>query len=145
MKSILAIMALTILLSCNSNAKQRASVSSLKPDPKKELDASKERGGLIYTNFCIQCHMANGKGIPGTFPPLAGSDWLTNKRKESIHAVKYGQTGEIIVNGETYNSVMVSMGLSDEEIADVLNYVMNSWGNTQLKMVTASEVGEIQK
>jgi mono/diheme cytochrome c family protein len=104
-----------------------------------------ERGGMLFTDFCMQCHMANGKGIEGTFPPLAGSDWLTDKRSESIHAVKYGQSGEIVVNGKTYNSVMVRMGLSDQEVADVLNYVMNSWGNSQKKMVTAEEVSKIKE
>lgn len=145
MKLFLSMAALTLLLGCNSNIKQRASASILKSDAKKELIASIERGGMVYTDFCMQCHMANGKGIPGTFPPLATSNWLTEKRTESIHAVKYGQSGEIVVNGESYNGVMIPMGLSDEEIADVLNYIMNSWGNRQEKMVTALEVGEIQK
>jgi mono/diheme cytochrome c family protein len=145
MKLFLSMAALTLLLGCNSNIKQRASASILKSDAKKELIASIERGGMVYTDFCMQCHMANGKGIPGTFPPLATSNWLTEKRTESIHAVKFGQSGEIVVNGESYNGVMIPMGLSDEEIADVLNYIMNSWGNRQEKMVTALEVGEIQK
>jgi mono/diheme cytochrome c family protein len=145
MKLIILSTLSAILLSCNSNAKQRASSDLLKPNLDARLIASMERGGLIYTDFCMQCHMANGKGVPGTFPPLAGSNWLTEKRTESIRAVKYGQSGEILVNGEVYNGVMVPMGMSDEEIADVFNYIMNSWGNSQEKMVTASEVKEINK
>ena len=132
-------------MGCTSKAKKRASSDLLKPDPAIVLKESTERGGLLYTDFCMQCHMANGLGIEGTFPPLAGSDWLTDKRTESIHAVKYGQSGEIVVNGKLYNSVMIPMGLSDEEIADVLNYVMNSWGNKQDQVVTPEEVSKITK
>ncbi|NND63457.1 MAG: cytochrome c [Flavobacteriaceae bacterium] len=110
-----------------------------------QLKASIERGGLIYADFCIQCHLGNGKGIPGSFPPLAQSDWLTEKRTESIHAVKYGQKGEIEVNGQTYNGYMAPMGLTDEEVADVMNYIMNSWGNQSTKMVTVKEVAAVEK
>ncbi|MEZ4875307.1 MAG: cytochrome c [Flavobacteriaceae bacterium] len=135
------------LSSCKETQKEPiayepSQITSQKQDPLKE---SMERGGMAYTDFCMQCHMANGLGVPGVFPPLSQSNWLTEKRKESIHAVKYGQTGEIEVNGKKYNSVMVSMGLSDEEVADVLNYVMNSWGNSQKEMVTPEEVSKVLK
>lgn len=109
-----------------------------------ELEKSMERGRLIYDEFCIQCHGANGKGTQGVFPPLDGADWLVEKRTESIHAVKYGQSGEIIVNGVTYNNVMPPMGLTDNEVADVMNYVMNSWSNAQENMVTIEEVKAIE-
>ena len=75
---------------------------------------------------------------------MDGSDWLKNKRAESIHAVKYGQKGEIIVNQKKFNSIMPPMGLSDEEVADVMNYVMNSWSNKNQKMVTVKEVALIK-
>ena len=89
--------------------------------------------------------MPNGKGVGTTYPPLAGSNWLEEKRKESIHSVKFGLNGEIQVNGKTYNNVMTPLGLSDDEVADVMNYVMNSWGNTQDTMVTEDEVSAIKK
>jgi nitrite reductase (NO-forming) len=88
-----------------------------------------ERGKQVYTTLCIACHQADGKGLPGAFPPLAKSDYLLEDIDRAIHAVKYGLQGEIEVNGIKYNSVMVSQQLSDEEVADVLNYVLNSWGN----------------
>lgn len=102
-------------------------------------------GKEIYTDFCIQCHGANGKGDDKNFPPLAGSDWLTAKRTQSIAAVKFGQSGAIIVNKKNYNGSMPAMGLSNEEIADVMNYVMTSWGNKQSKIVTEKEVEAIAK
>ncbi len=67
--------------------------------------------------------MPNGKGVPKAFPPLADSDYLRENQNESIKAVKYGMSGEIIVNGITYNSAMAPLGLSDEEVADVMNYI----------------------
>lgn len=100
-------------------------------------------GKEIYVDFCIQCHGANGKGDGIKIPPLAGSDWLTKKRKQSIHAVKFGQNGEIIVNKKKFNNSMPPMGLSNQEVADVMNFVMTSWGNKQKKKVTENEVAAI--
>jgi len=102
-------------------------------------------GKEIYADFCMQCHGANGKGDAKNFPPLDGSDWLITKRNQSIAAVKYGQSGEITVNKIKYNSSMPAMGLSDEEVADVMNYVMTSWSNKQTKVVTEKEVAAIKK
>ena len=109
-----------------------------------ELVKSISRGKEVYADFCMQCHLGNGKGSE-TVPPLAFSDWLVNKRKESIHAVKYGQSGPIKVNGKNYNSMMAPLGLTDDEVADVMNYIMNSWGNKQSKMVSVSEVKAVKK
>ncbi|NRA92674.1 MAG: cytochrome c [Psychroserpens sp.] len=102
-----------------------------------------ERGKKLYASFCITCHSTNGKGVPNAFPPLAQSDYLMNKRSESIKAIKYGQSGEIVVNGKTYNMPMTPMGLSDDEIADVMNYITNTWGNENLKPITPEEVSKI--
>ncbi len=104
-----------------------------------------QAGKEIYDDFCIQCHGANGKGDGKNFPPLDGSDWLTKKRTQSIHAVKFGQSGAIVVNKKTFNTLMPPMGLSNEEVADVMNYIMNSWGNKQSKKVTTEEVENIKK
>ena len=106
-------------------------------------DQSIARGKKVYADFCLRCHMPEGQGVPNIYPPLASTNWLTEKRKESLHAVKYGLNGEIEVNGKTYDNVMLPMGLSDREIADVMNYVMTSFGNTQENPVTEKEVSEI--
>ncbi len=109
------------------------------------LKESMERGKDVYADFCVACHLTEGEGVEGVFPPLAGSDYLENNREKSIAGVKYGQQGELIVNGVTYNSAMPSMGLEDEEVADVMNYVLNSWGNTSDKIVTIQEVSELKQ
>lgn len=102
-------------------------------------------GKEIYADFCMQCHGANGKGSEKKIPPLDGSDWLSMKRNESIAAVKYGQRDEITVNGIKYKNAMPAMGLTDQEVADVMNYVMSTWSNKQTKIVTAKEVATIKK
>ena len=81
--------------------------------------------------------------MPGVFPPLAKSDYLLTKRIESITAIKKGQKGEITVNGVKYNNMMAPLGLDDEEVADVMNYILNSWGNESKEMVTVEEVSKI--
>lgn len=109
------------------------------------LEESMERGSEIYADFCVTCHLDNGEGVPYAFPPLAKSDYLANNRLLSINALKYGLQGEIMVNGITYNSAMAPLGLEDQEIADVMNFIMNSWGNTQNKIVTEAEVTAIER
>ncbi len=104
------------------------------------LPASIERGSLIYQDFCMQCHQADGKGVENTYPPLAQSDYLLGNREGSIRGVKYGQRGPMTVNGMVYDNTMMPMGLTEEEIADVMNYVYNSWGNSGQAQVTPAEV-----
>lgn len=103
------------------------------------------QGKEVYNNLCATCHLPSGKGIAGSFPPLDGSNWLTEKRAESIHAVKYGLNGPIVVNGVEYNNVMAPMGLTDQEVADVLNYTMSSWGNTNDNPITLEEVKAVKE
>lgn len=102
-------------------------------------------GKALYEELCIQCHLGNGKATRSVIPPLDGSDWLTKKRKESIHAVKYGLKGPIIVNGKNYKGNMPAMGLNNEEVADLMNYIMTAWSNTQTMKVTVEEVASVKK
>ena len=107
------------------------------------LQKSISRGGEIYANMCVSCHLPKGEGVEGVYPPLAKSDYLANHREASIRGVKYGQRGEITVNGVVYDNTMIPLGLTDAEIADVMNYVYSSWGNKLEKKVTAAEVAAI--
>ena len=110
------------------------------------LDKSIANGKEVYADFCVQCHLVNGKGDSKNFPPLDGSEWLDNKISQSIHAIKYGQTGEIIVKGKKFNNTMPQIvGLSNQEIADVMNYIRNSWSNKHRKMITLNQVEKVQQ
>ncbi len=110
-----------------------------------ELKESMQRGSEIYADFCVTCHLEKGEGVANTFPPLAGSDYLIKNREGSIRGIKYGQNGTLIVNNITYKGVMPPMGLEDEEVVDVMNFIANSWGNTTNEIVTLEEVQAIQK
>ncbi len=105
-------------------------VSGKRPGPQVAKNKAQqiEFGARIYKQNCLACHQANGEGIKGSFPPLAKSDWLKNKTN-FISAIKNGLEGPIKVNGESFNSVMPALGLSDQDIANVATYVLNSWGN----------------
>jgi len=109
-----------------------------------ELNESIKRGEEIYKDFCVTCHMADGSGIENVFPPVAGADYLLETPKKSIHAIKYGLSGPIKVNGVEYNNLMSSQGLTDQEIADVMNYMLNSWGN-EGEPVTVEMVKSVKK
>jgi nitrite reductase (NO-forming) len=87
-------------------------------------------GGALYNGTCSVCHQATGEGIPTVFPPLAKSDFLNADKVRAIGAVLNGLTGPVTVNGNTYNSVMPPMSqLNDDEVANILTYVLNSFGN----------------
>lgn len=109
----------------------------------KPLEQSIADGKEIYQDFCLQCHLDTGKGVSGVFPPLAQSDYLLNDLDLSIKGIKYGMSGPITVNGEQYNGVMQNQGLDDVEIADVMNYVINSWGNKSKEVITPERVASI--
>ncbi|WP_230935110.1 c-type cytochrome [Psychroserpens luteolus] len=148
--SAITLMLLLAFVACNSSEKKeevtkKKSVKEVKEKQNPELVASMKRGKDVYTNFCVSCHLPNGKGVINTFPPLAKSDYLMNNRIESIKSIKYGQSGEITVNGVKYNGVMTPLGLEDNEIADVMNYITNSWGNTNDELITEKEVSEIEQ
>ncbi|MCH4553763.1 c-type cytochrome [Aestuariibaculum lutulentum] len=109
------------------------------------LEESIKRGSEIYADFCMNCHLPNGEGVKNVYPPLAKSDFLIKNQEVSIRAVKYGTNGELKVNGIVYKNVMAPLGLSDSEVADVMNYINNSWGNKNKKMITKEVVEKIKK
>ncbi len=98
-----------------------------------------EQGKRVYEGTCLACHQGNGMGVAGAFPPLAKSDFLNADRKRAVQVVVGGLSGPVKVNGTTYNSVMPAQQLSDEDLANALTYVYNSWGNSGGE-VTPSEV-----
>lgn len=109
-----------------------------------DLEESKKRGEGIYMSYCITCHMDKGQGIQGAFPPLANSDYLMADKERAIRTILNGLTEEITVNGQVYFGEMTPQDLNDQEIADVLNFIMNSWGNNG-EYVLESEVSKARK
>lgn len=155
-----------LMVACNSNKKKTSkansenkvvSVSTTSTSEEEKIQENKSktidqetlksesisRGKLVYQDMCVTCHLPNGKGVSKAFPPVADSDFLRNKQNESIRGVKKGMSGKIVVNGITYNSVMSPLGLSDKEVADVMNYINNSWGNDIDNFVTVDKVSKL--
>ncbi len=102
-----------------------------------------ERGKKVFLSACFACHQPDGKGLPGIFPPLAGSDFLKADKERAIHAVTKGLSGPITVNGKPFNNLMPPQDFTDTQLADALTYVMNSWGN-DFGSVSPDEVKQIR-
>jgi nitrite reductase (NO-forming) len=106
----------------------------MRPTTKKNGSANNlqgEHGKGVYLGLCFACHLPDGKGVANVFPPLAGSDFLLADRDRAIQVVLKGLVGPVTVNGVTYNSAMppLETTLAEQQIADVLTYVTNDWGN----------------
>lgn len=101
-------------------------------------------GKALYNGTCSVCHQNNGAGLPAVFPPLTGSDYLLADTTRAIEVVLNGLSGPVTVNDEVYDSVMPPMSqLNDDEIANILTYVLNSWGNKN-GVVTPTQVAEVR-
>ncbi len=98
-----------------------------------------ELGKRLFTSICAACHQPTGQGLPNVFPPLAGSDFLNADKNRAIKIVINGRQGEVVVNGTKFNNSMPSFPLSDDDIANALTFVYNSFGNAGLE-VTPEEV-----
>lgn len=114
--------------------KMPENVTSKTAAPKRTLVEKINVGKQIFGTTCFACHQSEGQGIPGAFPPLAKSDFLNSNPKRAINTILHGLSGEIMVNGKKFNSVMPSQNLSDDEIANVLTYIYNSWGNNKTEV-----------
>jgi len=119
-------------------------LSSCQSADKIKLEQYYIGGKEIFEANCANCHQKDGKGLQNLYPPIAGSDYLQNK-SQVILAIKYGLTGEIKVNGKVYNQPMpANSHLQNLDIAEVVTYIYNEWGNEQ-KLTTVEEVEEVLK
>ena len=102
-------------------------------------------GQEIYMTRCMSCHQMNGEGVPGVFPPLAGSEFVEGDKGSIIRVILHGMSGEIVVKGVTYSGMMPPWGgfLSDADIAQVLTYVRSNFGN-DADAVTEEEVARVR-
>ena len=100
-------------------------------------------GQALYAGTCSVCHQNNGEGLAGVFPPLAKADYLAKQPKNHlIEVVLNGLSGPITVNGKDYNSVMPPMSQhTDDEVANILTYVLNSWDNPGGRVTKAEVAG----
>ena len=89
-----------------------------------------QQGKVLYTTHCENCHMADGTGLGGNIPPLAGADYLASEQELISCIIRNGQAGQIVVNGVTYDEEMPGVpDLTDFQIANIINYINHAWGN----------------
>jgi mono/diheme cytochrome c family protein len=112
----------------------------------KAPETFEEAGKRVYAQVCQACHQANGQGLPGSFPPLAGSEWVSGGSERGINIVLSGLSGPITVKGTSYNGAMAAFGgmLSDMEVAAVLTHVRSQWGNSGVA-VTEEAVAAVRE
>ncbi|KAF1716234.1 nitrite reductase, copper-containing [Pseudoxanthomonas yeongjuensis] len=109
------------------------------------VDEQVAAGKELFNGTCATCHQPNGEGMPGVFPPLAKSDYIAADRKRLTSVMLHGLQGPVTVNGKEYNSIMPPMSqLTDDEVAQLATYVLNSWGNPG-GHVTKAEAAEARK
>lgn len=113
-------------------------ISFLSFDQKFDLKASIARGKEVYEGQCMSCHMETGEGIESVYPPMVKSNYLAN-RDRLIKIIRKGTRGPMTVNGIQYDGEMAGLELTDEQTADVINYIRNSWGNKHAA-VTPGEI-----
>jgi nitrite reductase (NO-forming) len=153
---ILAIALLVSIVACSQEGAEQVDTAELNgeideapavdpADPTTiTLEQRIQNGGALYRQHCIACHQANGQGLPGAFPPLAGSDQLQKGPSIVINAIVNGLSGPITVNGVEYNAVMPPLPyLSEGQVADVVTFVMNSWNNPGGE-VSAADVADFR-
>ena len=105
--------------------------------------ASASDGAVVYVTNCSSCHQADGKGVPGAFPPLAGNAVVTGSPVAVIAIVKGGLDGKVAVNGNVYSGIMPAWGglLSDDQIAAAITYIRSSWHNRATGVSAAQVAG----
>ncbi len=107
-------------------------------------DATLKRGQAVYARTCIACHQPTGMGLPPVFPPLVESPLVTGDPTLPIKFVLHGLMGPVTIKGMTYNSMMPPvMGVTDQDVADVLTYVRQSFGN-KASAVTPAQVKAVR-
>jgi mono/diheme cytochrome c family protein len=116
-----------------------------------DLKASITRGQPLYMQTCVACHQPTGMGLPGAFPPIAKSDYVTADSRRLVAMILKGVQGPLTVNGVQYNNIMLPLDTQfpvlkdDAKVADVLNYVRNSFGNEAKDPVTPEFVTAVRK
>ena len=100
-------------------------------------------GADLYRIQCSACHGPEGKGIPGVFPPLAGSDFLRDRREQALRAPMEGVQGPLTVNGVTYQAQMPAVALKDDQMVELFNFIFKAWGN-DLPATNLAEIGAVR-
>ena len=138
---VLLVLAVTLLSQTQKPAQTKKPAGS---PARVAMQAAMDRGKKVYLEQCLACHQADAGGVQNMNPPLIKTKWVLGDKTTLVQVVLKGMTGEVDIDGETYHNVMAPHNdLTDQQIADVLTYVRNNFGN-KASMVTAAEVKTIR-
>ncbi len=130
--SLVCLLLIIALTACNSGKESTDNSSETEMDypTKVRLRQYIVNGKQLYLTHCANCHQQDGSGLAQLYPPLAKSDYLMQDLKRAACIIKYGASDEILVNGRKFNQPMPGIThLSPLEIAEIVTYISNSWGN----------------
>ncbi len=123
---LIGVLALSTLWSCGTSGSQ----GGMDRSTRIKFEQYLAKGESLYDVYCINCHQDRGQGLAQLYPPLAKSDYLLADIPRAACIIKNGQMKEIVVNGTTYHQMMPGLpSLTNLEIAEILTFVTNSWGN----------------
>jgi len=144
---LMMIFFIVVAVSCGSKKDkndQYAPTSEDAASTQEQPQAKVHPGKSLYGQYCSSCHQTDGSGVPGMYPPLAGTKYVNGDAEWLVESLVNGLEGPITVKGEEYNNLMPPMDyLSDKEIADILNYIRQSFGN-DAEAVTEEQVSQIR-
>lgn len=123
------ILSVVAFSACGGGSSSKEAGSKLDSRDEIRLRQYQVQGAKVYATYCANCHQSDGKGLAELYPPLAASDYLLEDLPRAACIIKNGQAKEIVVNGVTYNQMMPGNPISNLEIAEVLTYITNAWGN----------------
>lgn len=137
---VLSIVLLSVKAQTKTKVQPKKPVKQAAVSSKSSLATSIARGTSVYTTYCLACHQADGSGVPNMNPPLIKTSWVLGSKTVLIQQVLKGSVGKVEIDGETFhNSMPPQPQLTDQQIADVLTFVRNSFGN-KASIVTTAEV-----
>jgi mono/diheme cytochrome c family protein len=117
-----------LLVACQRAAPPAPAAPEPPPDP---IALLKKEGRDLFNTRCIVCHQPDGRGLPGTYPPLNGSPWLldADSKERCTKILLYGLAGRVTVGGQTFDAEMPNFKLTDRQVAAALTYVRSAWSN----------------
>jgi mono/diheme cytochrome c family protein len=143
--SLLLVFVMSISVFAQSKSKTPAKKPVAKTAPVAAgMQNAINNGKVVYTQYCAVCHQADGLGVPGLNPPLSKTVYVLGDQTRLINIVLKGLSEGVEINGETYSNVMPAMAfLTDQQVADVLTYVRNSFQN-KASAITAAQVKAVR-
>jgi mono/diheme cytochrome c family protein len=142
LQNILLLGLAAFLSACGGNSNSSTSNDAASQEDKVKLNQYIVQGQALYTTYCVACHQKEGTGLAQLYPPLAKSDYLMEDMARAACLIKNGLQGAIIVNGISYNQVMIANSTLDPlDVAEILTYISNSWGN-EAGLINVTEVSQ---